>query len=57
MEISTVTGSAGLHDLGKTLMHEHLVVSFSGWELDPNPKLSWHPAAARRTSSSAYRGG
>jgi len=41
MAISTVTGAVGLDDLGKTLMHEHLVVGSSGWELDPNPKLSW----------------
>lgn len=39
--VSTVTGPLPLNDLGVTLMHEHVIVSFPGWEADtlrPGPK-------------------
>jgi len=32
--IATVCGEIGPEDLGKTLMHEHLVCAMGGWELD-----------------------
>jgi phosphotriesterase-related protein len=35
MQIQTVTGPIGLNQLGRTLMHEHLFVSFPGAEFDP----------------------
>jgi len=35
MKIQTVTGSIGLDQLGRTLMHEHLFVSFPGARFDP----------------------
>ena len=34
MRINTAAGSIGVNDLGKTLMHEHLVIGFPGWESD-----------------------
>jgi phosphotriesterase-related protein len=34
MMITTVTGQIAPEALGKTLMHEHLVVGFAGWEQD-----------------------
>jgi phosphotriesterase-related protein len=34
MKINTATGSIGVDDLGKTLMHEHLVIGFPGWDSD-----------------------
>jgi phosphotriesterase-related protein len=34
MTITTVAGPIARQDLGKTLMHEHLVVGFAGWEQD-----------------------
>ena len=35
MPIQTVTGPIGLDQLGRTLMHEHLFIAFSGAEFDP----------------------
>jgi phosphotriesterase-related protein len=32
--INTVTGTASPEQLGTTLMHEHLLIGFAGWELD-----------------------
>ncbi len=32
--INTVTGSASAEQLGTTLMHEHLMIGWGGWELD-----------------------
>ncbi len=34
MKINTAAGEIGVADLGKTLMHEHLVIGFPGWESD-----------------------
>ena len=35
MQVQTVTGPIGLDQLGRTLMHEHLFIAFSGAEFDP----------------------
>lgn len=35
MQVETVTGPIGLDQLGRTLMHEHLFIAFSGAEFDP----------------------
>lgn len=35
MKVQTVTGSIDVADLGRTLMHEHLFIAFSGAEFDP----------------------
>ena len=35
MQIQTVTGPINLDQLGRTLMHEHLFIAFSGAEFDP----------------------
>lgn len=32
--IQTVTGTAEAHELGRTLIHEHVLVGFPGWDLD-----------------------
>src|ERR1700730_8939738 len=32
--INTVTGTASPEQLGTTLMHEHLLIGWAGWELD-----------------------
>ena len=40
--LTTVTGAISPGDLGKTLMHEHLVIGYPGWDsdsLNPGPKL------------------
>jgi len=37
--IQTVTGPVDVNDLGRTLVHEHLLVSFPGAELDPKAKF------------------
>lgn len=34
MQINTASGAIDSADLGKTLMHEHLVIGFPGWESD-----------------------
>lgn len=34
MRINTAAGSIDIGNLGKTLMHEHLVIGFPGWESD-----------------------
>lgn len=34
MTVQTVTGPIALEALGRTLMHEHLVIGFVGWEAD-----------------------
>ena len=36
MQVETVTGPIGLDQLGRTLMHEHLFIAFSGAEFDPS---------------------
>ncbi len=36
MEVQTVTGTIGLDQLGRTLMHEHLFIAFPGAEFDPS---------------------
>jgi phosphotriesterase-related protein len=41
--INTVTGPIGVDALGVTLMHEHLVIGFAGWESD-----TFHPGPSRR---------
>ncbi|MGE4651764.1 MAG: hypothetical protein AAEJ53_12825 [Myxococcota bacterium] len=33
-EIATVTGSTAPEQLGRTLMHEHLMIGYGGWEAD-----------------------
>ena len=33
-EINTVTGTVSPEQLGTTLMHEHLLIGWAGWELD-----------------------
>ena len=33
-EIQTVTGAATPGDLGRTLMHEHLMIGYPGWDAD-----------------------
>ena len=43
--IQTVTGSTTPEALGKTLMHEHLVIGYPGWEADT---LRPGPDAAER---------
>ena len=42
MKINTANGAIDAKDLGKTLMHEHLVIAFPGWDSDTaitNPTL------------------
>src|SRR6195952_39288 len=39
MQVQTVTGPIGLDQLGRTLMHEHLFIAFSGAEFDPTAKF------------------
>src|SRR5580704_16115965 len=34
MRINTATGPIDVSELGKTLMHEHLVIGFPGWDSD-----------------------
>jgi phosphotriesterase-related protein len=34
VQIQTANGPIGIDDLGATLMHEHLVIAFAGWESD-----------------------
>jgi len=34
--VNTVTGSVSADKLGTTLMHEHLLIAWAGWELDCN---------------------
>ncbi len=34
MHIHTVTGEIAPEDLGRTLMHEHLLIGYAGWESD-----------------------
>ena len=36
-QINTVLGPISPHQLGTTLVHEHCVIGFSGWECDPVP--------------------
>lgn len=38
MKINTATGPIGVGELGKTLMHEHLVIGFPGWDSDTGAK-------------------
>ena len=40
MMVETVTGPIALERLGRTLMHEHLFISFAGAEFDPNRACS-----------------
>ncbi len=42
-QIQTVTGPIDSKDLGRTLMHEHMLIGYPGWESDtvrPGPKKS-----------------
>src|SRR6185369_4843980 len=32
--VQTVTGTADVRELGRTLIHEHVLVGFPGWDLD-----------------------
>ncbi len=32
--VQTVTGTCALEDLGRTLVHEHLLVGYPGWQMD-----------------------
>ena len=41
--VNTVTGPLPVEQLGVTLMHEHLVIGFPGWQAD-----TLHPGPARR---------
>ena len=46
--IQTTTGTATPAELGRTLMHEHVLVGFPGWELDARaPKFKRAEAMAR----------
>jgi phosphotriesterase-related protein len=33
-EVQTVTGRVAANDLGRTLIHEHVLIGFPGWQLD-----------------------
>lgn len=47
-KIQTTTGTALPEELGKTLVHEHLLAGFPGWELDAKaPKFKRAEAMAR----------
>ena len=47
-KIQTTTGTALPEELGRTLVHEHLLVGFPGWELDARaPKFKRAEAMAR----------
>jgi len=40
-QIQTVTGPIAVSDLGRTLMHEHMMIGYAGWEADtirPGPR-------------------
>ena len=39
MQIQTALGPVSVDDLGKTLMHEHLVMAMSGWESDTSASI------------------
>jgi phosphotriesterase-related protein len=46
--VQTVTGLARPDELGRTLIHEHVLVGFPGWDLDANaPKFRRAEAMAR----------
>ena len=40
--VNTVTGEIDVRDLGVTLMHEHLLIAYPGWEAD-----TLHPGLCR----------
>ncbi|MBI2802183.1 MAG: phosphotriesterase [Gammaproteobacteria bacterium] len=47
-KIQTTTGTAKPEDLGRTLIHEHVLVGFPGWELDAKaPKFKRAEGMAR----------
>src|ERR1700678_1567581 len=47
MQINTATGSVDVDRLGKTLMHEHLVIGFPGWDSDTSaPSQSFREMTA-----------
>ncbi len=47
-KIQTTTGTAKPEDLGRTLIHEHVLVGFPGWELDAKaPKFKRAKGMAR----------
>jgi phosphotriesterase-related protein len=47
MRINTATGPVSVNDLGKTLMHEHLVIGFPGWDSDTAaPSMAFREMAA-----------
>ena len=35
-KVMTACGPIDASQVGKTLIHEHLVMGFPGWEFDPN---------------------
>ena len=39
MHVQTVSGTIGLDQLGRTLMHEHLFIAFPGAEFDPSARF------------------
>ncbi|HVP30446.1 MAG TPA: phosphotriesterase-related protein [Myxococcota bacterium] len=46
--VQTVTGTARVEELGRTLIHEHVLVGYPGWELDARaPKFKRADAMAR----------
>ena len=50
--VNTVTGAISLSDLGNTLMHEHLLVGFTGWFAD-NTRWPFDRGAALKKSLKA----
>jgi len=44
--VNTVTGAIRTQDLGVTLMHEHILIGYPGWEADT---LRPGPSRARST--------
>ena len=46
--IQTTTGTAEPGELGRTLIHEHVLIGYPGWELDARaPKFKRHDAMIR----------
>ena len=39
MQVMSVTGPIAAEDLGRTLVHEHIIIGMPGEELDPVEKL------------------
>ena len=56
--INTVTGTCTPDELGRTLVHEHLLVGYPGWQMDalaPPFKRDEAKARARRMDAAASR--